>query len=463
MLHHMTKALGNTACLILSMVLCTGCSHGTRPDPANVRFTMTDDGGWCWFQDERAIVDDHLLIVGSVASGYKSTRRAGNVEVHWRNLVTGESGTSVLHERLDKDDHAVPALILLPDGRYMAVYTSHGHDRLVRMRRSIVPGTAAFWGPETTVPIGPGASVGVTYSNVYIVEDEPGQARLYDFYRGEGWNPNAIVSENMGGTWEHAGSLMKGPGRPYVKYASDGRRIHFVATEQHPRDADNSLWHGYLENGYLYDSKGVLINALAVGSSSPDSYTQIFEGRADAVAWPADLSLDKSGFPVVVYTVQVDGEGKPRGQGGRDHRFRYARWTGDQWLDYEIGRAGRRLYPGEDDYTGLAAIDPNNPRIVYVSTDEHPGTGDVMLTERDGQRRREIFEGRTWNGGRTWEWKAITSQSDADNIRPIAVPWGEDRTILLWLHGTMKTYTNYSFEIQGLVIDHMGAAKTSSK
>ncbi|MEE2907995.1 MAG: hypothetical protein VX527_09215, partial [Planctomycetota bacterium] len=124
-----------TACLLLSMALCAGCSHGTRPDPAAVHFTVTDDGGWCWFQDERAIVDDHLLIVGSVASGHKSTRRAGNVEVHWRNLVTGESGTSVLHERLDRDDHAVPAFVVLPDGRYMAVYTSHGHDRLVRMRR----------------------------------------------------------------------------------------------------------------------------------------------------------------------------------------------------------------------------------------------------------------------------------------------------------------------------------------
>ena len=431
-----------------------GCAHGKRSEPADVRFTMTDDGGWCWFQDERALVDGDLLIVGSVASGHEDQGRSGNVEVLWRNLVTGENGRSVLHENLQKDDHAAPALVVLDDGRYMAAYTRHGTDRLVRMRRSIVPGTAAVWGAETKVQIGPAASAGVTYSNLHRVEDDKGQVRLYDFYRGEGWNPNAIVLENMRGQWEHAGSLMKGPGRPYVKYASDGRRIHFVATEQHPRDADNSLWHGYLEDGYLYDSNGELINALAVGSSSPRSYTRIFEGSPDGVAWPADLSIDSKGNPIAVYTVQVDGADRPRGQGGRDHRFRYARWAGGRWLDVEMGRAGLRLYPGEDDYTGLAAIDPCNPLIVYVSTDEHPETGEPMFTERDSQRRREIFKGQSWNGGRTWDWQALTSQSAADNIRPIAVQWDEDRTILLWLHGNMKTYQDYAFEIHGLVIDH---------
>ena len=142
------------------------------------------------------------------------------------------------------------------------------------------------------------------------------------------------------------------------------------------------------------------------------------------------------------------------GKGGRDHRFRYARWVGGRWFDVEMGRAGLRLYPGEDDYTGLAAIDPSNPLIVYVSTDEHPETGEPMLTERDSQRRREIFKGQSWNGGRTWDWQALTSQSDADNIRPIAVQWDADRTILLWLHGNMKTYQDYAFEIHGVVIDH---------
>jgi hypothetical protein len=155
----------------------------------------------------------------------------------------------------------------------------------------------------------------------------------------------------------------------------------------------------------------------------------------------------------VIYTVQVDGQNQPRGKGGRDHRFRYARWTGEQWLDFEAGYAGRRLYPGEDDYTGLAAIDPISPNVIYISTDVDPSSGKPLVTESDGRRYREIFQGRTYDGGRTWQWKAITAQSITDNIRPITVAWGEDRTILLWLEGSMKSYTDYELSIRGRVID----------
>ena len=31
---------------------------------------LEDDGGWCWFQDERCIVENGVLYVGSVSSGY---------------------------------------------------------------------------------------------------------------------------------------------------------------------------------------------------------------------------------------------------------------------------------------------------------------------------------------------------------------------------------------------------------
>ena len=33
---------------------------------------LLDDGGWCWFEDERAIVVEDNLIFGTVATGYKN-------------------------------------------------------------------------------------------------------------------------------------------------------------------------------------------------------------------------------------------------------------------------------------------------------------------------------------------------------------------------------------------------------
>ena len=436
------------------LVLLAGCQQTGRPTPAADRFLLTDDGGWCWFQDERAIIDGDLLIVGSVASGHEQSSRSGNVEVHWRNLVSGDSGTSVLHEQLGLDDHNVPGLLVLPDGRILAIYSRHGQDRLIRMRRSMLPGIASAWGPETRIEIGPEASAGVTYSNVHEVRDEDGQRVIYDFYRGEGWDPNVLRSVDAGANWESMGRLMSGPGRPYLKYASDGERVHFVATEQHPRDADNSLWHGYLEGQDLHQSNGDVIGYLRTESPEPSAYGRIFEGRPDAVAWPADLELDANGHPVVIYTVQIEGADQPRGKAGRDHRFRYARWTGSRWLDFEAGHAGRRLYPGEDDYTGLAAIDPVNPSVIYISTDADPRTGEPLVTELDGRRHRELFRGRSYDLGRNWEWIPLTNQSIHDNIRPMAVAWGADRTVLLWLEGSMKSYTDYEFSIRGRIIEH---------
>ncbi|MCH2134172.1 MAG: BNR repeat-containing protein [Phycisphaerales bacterium] len=435
------------------LVLVAGCHHGARPRPAAEQFTMTTDGGWSWFQDERAIVDDNLLVVGAVATGHEQADRRGNVEVHWRNLVTGESGTSILHERLEADDHDAPGLLVLDDGRILAVYTRHGRDSLIRMRRSMLPGMASVWTAETRVDAGPGATAGVTYSNVYRIDQSDGTDRIYNFYRGEDWDPNAIVSENTGSTWQPAGRLMTGPGRPYVRYAADNSKIHFMASEQHPRDADNSIWHGYLQDGKLYRSGGEVVGFLGSDPPRVEDYTPVFEGRPDAVAWPADLVLDRNGSPVGVYTVQVDGASRTRGTGGRDHRFRYARWIGDRWLDFEAGYAGRKLYAGEDDYTGLAVVDPVDPRVIYVSTDAHPRTGDPVVTESDGVRRRELFQGMTYDGGRTWQWTPLTSESQADNIRPVAVAWGDDRTVLLWLHGTMRSYTDYDLEIRGRILD----------
>ena len=137
-------------------------------------------------------------------------------------------------------------------------------------------------------------------------------------------------------------------------------------------------------------------------------------------------------------TVQKDGRGLPRGQGGFDHRFEYARWDGSAWRVHEIAYAGRRLYAGEDDYTGLAALDPKNPNVVYISTDADPVTGAPLVSRADGQRHRELYRGTTGDFGATWQWEPITANSDADNLRPIVPKWTDPRTALVWMRGTYK-------------------------
>ena len=162
---------------------------------------LNDNGSWCWYQDERVLVHGDRLIFGSVAnrSGTDGENRWGNVEVTTYDLKDGKLlGTSVLHEHLQDDDHDVPALLPLPDGRILAVYSKHGNDKLMRYRIGAGPGDSTAWQPERQETRG----TGVTYSNLFRLSAENGgRGRVYNFYRGENRNPNLVVSDDEGQTW----------------------------------------------------------------------------------------------------------------------------------------------------------------------------------------------------------------------------------------------------------------------
>ena len=131
-----------------------------------------------------------------------------------------------------------------------------------------------------------------------------------------------------------------------------------------------------------------------------------------------------------------------RDTSGSDHRYHYARWTEGKWSEHEIAYAGSRLYPGEDDYTGNIALDPQDVTRVYMSTNADPVSGRTTP-------HYEIYRGVTKDGGAQWTWTAITKDSRQDNIRPIC-PIYKGVPEVLWLRGKMVTYTNYRFEVVGL-------------
>src|SRR5690554_6626076 len=86
---------------------------------------LTEDSSWCWFQDDRAIIDGDLLIYSGV------TASGANI-VSSYHLKTGEKETFVLNDTdLPADDHNVGVLMVRPDGRYLTVYGGHGVDLLV--------------------------------------------------------------------------------------------------------------------------------------------------------------------------------------------------------------------------------------------------------------------------------------------------------------------------------------------
>jgi len=241
------------------------------------------------------------------------------------------------------DDHDTAAFVARDDGRLVAVWAGHGFDNRILSRVSSRPGDASAWSDERVFVPSPGSSV--TYSNLFRLASERG--RIYDFFRGldNRFKPSVAWSDDGGETWTKGGVVIEVPAqfrhRPYVKYASNGHdTVHLVYTEGHPRDFDNSLYHVYYRAGALHRSDGTAIRPLAEGLRDPVEGTRIFEGDARNVAWVADVELDAQAFPFAAYSVQKDSAGLPPRQGGADHRYRLARFTGRGWEDGEILTSG---------------------------------------------------------------------------------------------------------------------------
>ena len=60
------------------------------------------------------------------------------------------------------------------------------------------------------------------------------------------------------------------------------------------------------------------------------------------------------------------------------------------------------------------------------------------MSEADGQRHHEIFRGETRDGGATWKWISITSNSTVDNLRPLVPIWDNPQTALIWMRGAYR-------------------------
>jgi len=329
-----------------------------------IQFTgeaASPNGAWCWFQDERVIVNTHdtnepVLMFTSVSASREIEEEQGDLDFHWYGLDSRQGGVTELHDRLGQDDHNVAALFQLENGQTLAAYARHNKDIITYSRLSAAqdPGN---WSEVITYE----GMAKATYNNL-LTAGVGAENKLHNFSRTRGWDPNFLIYDGRSGSWEYGGRLLNSEGRPYLNYAGneDGTKIHVVATDQHPRKFDNSIYHGIMDGKALVDSMGNILDHDLSDQDAvePTALTVVFNGDPDNVAWMADVEIDDNDQPVIAFSVQKDGRGKPRGDGGFDHRYHLARYGPSGWQQHEIAYAGQRLYAGEDDYTGVVAIDP---------------------------------------------------------------------------------------------------------
>ena len=189
-----------------ALVLAVALSLAVRAQDAVAGhlLLLRDNGAWSWFEDERAIVDPlrGRLLVGSCASGsgVGGAARNGDIDLSWLDFTEGRFGAFELRNPLQADDHDSPALLVRPDGRYLALYGTHGSDNNTRYRLSTSAGDPSSWTNEALFV----HAAGLTYSNVHHLRSN---GRTYNFCHAINFDPCVIWSDDDGATWQGTGKL----------------------------------------------------------------------------------------------------------------------------------------------------------------------------------------------------------------------------------------------------------------
>lgn len=423
---------------------------------------LTTDGAWTWYNDPRALFHNGILYFGYVRNA------DGASTLSAFNPVTGAKTDLWTATRTEKDDHDEPALLVRQDGTIFANCARHGTDQFFSYRYSTTtnPISPTNWTAEQTIPA---TGAGLTYANPYQLSAESG--KMYDFSRDLNFNPTVFTSTTAGTNWS-AAQLFIQTGtnstiRPYVKYCSDyTHRIDFLYTDGHPRDITNSLYHMYYQGGSLFKTDGTLLksfSSLPVLHDSGERGSVIYQFSnsptndyndhiATGRAWCWETTYQSNGWPVCVFTVQVD---RVMGTNWYDDRiyYYYARWTGTNWQKRFIAQAGRPLFNPENDYAGGICLDPQNPNTIYISSNaSNPfDLSSISNVTLRANERYELWRGTTSNGGLSFNWTAITTNSVKDNLRPY-IPRRQTNTppVVLWFRGVYTTFNSYNCEVVGL-------------
>jgi hypothetical protein len=420
---------------------------------------FSDNGAWCWYQDERAVIDiaagKMILGYNASGSGVGGSLRDGDVDAVIFDLQNGLLEKFTMKEdepvAFYCDDHNAPAFLVRPDGKYLAMYAAHFNDT-TSYYRIYDQGT---WGAEHEFDWKQerpgGSNFQTTYSNVYYLSAE---GRTYNFVRGNNKSPNSMVSYDLGDTWSYGGQLTRsgdvGYNNGYYKYSGNGfDRIDFIFTEYHPRDYNTSIYHGYIMDGKSYRSDGTLVDGSILDTlnvPTPANFTQVFaantvvHGVTMTHCWNTDVQWYSDGTIATVITARANSD-----PNNPDLRFMYCRYDGSGWTTSYLCKAGLKLYSSEQDYTGLAAMHPFNPNIIYVSTTYDPRDDVTSLGVH------EIFKGITEDNGVTWTWTPITRNSVCDNLRPMMPKWDENNIALLWWRGTYNSAQSYDAAVVGIL------------
>jgi len=392
---------------------------------------VAKDAAWCWFSDPRAVY--HKGNHERIYYGYINSK--GDVLISSRDVNSGAIQTFVLHEKLQIDDHNVPTILFLPDGKMIAFYNEHSGN--VFMRKSINAEDITAWEDEVTLTFNNNR---FCYTNPVMLSEENNRIYIFGRQVGKGftqWWQYYSYSDDLGKTWKEDKIYLDNKNRdnpPYLKITSDNKsRIDVLFTDGHPKiGPDVSVFHMYYEKGNFHQTNGEILGPINGAPIEIAKVNKIYDASQSQIrGWIWDIALDKNKRPVVTYS---------RYPSENDHRYYYAFWDGSKWIDQEISKSGGwmpSLKQGdrvqEAHYSGGVVLDHQDPSNVYLS--------------RQIEGYFEI-EHKRWNG-KKWKTTPVTGHSTINNIRPYVVDGNANRRpILLWMTGFYNHYTIYNTDLR---------------
>lgn len=402
--------------------------------------TMSEDGAWCWFSDPRAIYIEGKI--KQIISGWVSKK--GDIVVASLDLESNKKTEKILYPAFNKDDHANPSFLLLPDKRIMVFFSSHSlPGNKIFFQTSKYPEDVSEWEDVRAITNNTPGKSNFCYTNPVILSSE--NNRIYLFWRGGNFKPTFSFSDDLGKSWSESKTLIQsadfGLIRPYLKVCTNGiDEIHFAFTDGHPRNEPlNSIYYMKYRRGNFYRADGEKIGDISNLPVRHELTDKVYDAASNykktgngVRAWIWDIALEKNETPVIVYTRLPE---------ETLHEYYYARYNGKDWDNYFITKAGR-CFPRLNLTKAEKEPEPHYSGGIYL---DHENTSTVYLS----RPVKDIFEVEMWsteNGGRTWKSSPVTANSLKDNVRPYVVRYAPEGVIprLLWMNGDYKHYTDFS-------------------
>ena len=435
-------------------------SNHWRPNHDIVYASADLTHSWFCHETTAQMPDGAVMVSGVDSQGWRVLERFISSTLTRNKITFKGRGESPLI-----DDHDPPALLQLPDGRWLVAYTRHGKEAFVRIWRSTNSNPTSVNDFEE---LGNAATPsGISYAGLFYLAQE---RKIHLYSRGL-LNGRLVfgrmTSDDFGKTWSEFRVIMINgysvtspfPGdRYYPRWVEDGvSKIHWCCNFGSPGyGGPDGMFHFYYENGAWWQSDGTLIaldeDLPFDGTSGNPRPTEVFDGIPNgspivegldsgipgAGYWIQDAALDHQGNPVFVWaavdlTTPTYFQNRPESnassreesdnwRAGDRHYYYYSRWNGGAWITHFLAQGGTGINNyglgrllNSPSYSGGAAISDRDPNIVYLSSNS-ANIGDANSTEVkiSQQLNHTIFRASTEDDGESWSYKQLV---DRDELR----------------------------------------------